>query len=448
MILLEFAVFFSAVYVGYLIRFIELENLFFDYTHLTTALFFSFTLLVSFTGMGLYRRSNSWGKAGLQLRVLAAFALGALVMTLYFYSFPDFFAGRGVFGFALIFSLLGVIILRYLFYKYSNHRDLGRRVLVLGVGENARKIVELEEEGRNLNLNVVGCIRMGEEECHIGATKLVETKTSLNEYAIINDIDEVVVAPDERRCGLPVDEILDCKMNGFDVVDFLTFFEREAGLIKVDSLHPSWMVFSDGFRVGNLRHVAKRVFDIGASVMLLAVAWPVMLVTAAAIWIESGGKGPIFYSQVRVGANWELFKIIKFRSMRTDAEKDGRAQVATLNDSRITRVGAIIRKTRIDEFPQLFNVLKGQMSFVGPRPERPEFVEKFAETIPYYSERHRVKPGITGWAQLCYPYGEGEKDALEKLQYDLYYLKNYSLFLDMMIILQTTEVILWGKGAR
>ncbi|MDV3242705.1 MAG: exopolysaccharide biosynthesis polyprenyl glycosylphosphotransferase, partial [Methylocaldum sp.] len=203
-----------------------------------------------------------------------------------------------------------------------------------------------------------------------------------------------------------------------------------------------------GFRYSGFQQLSKRAFDVLASLALLAVSWPIMLLTALAIVLESGWRAPVFYHQVRVGKNWRLFKVIKFRSMRTDAEKDGKARWATRNDDRVTRVGRFIRKTRIDELPQLFNVLKGEMSFVGPRPERPEFVEKFAETIPYYSERHRVKPGITGWAQLCYPYGSNYQDAIEKLQYDLYYVKNYSLFLDFLIMLQTIEVVVWGKGAR
>jgi sugar transferase (PEP-CTERM system associated) len=215
----------------------------------------------------------------------------------------------------------------------------------------------------------------------------------------------------------------------------------------LDLLQPSWLIFSDGFRYGWLRVITKRMFDIGASGALLFFAWPVMVLAALAIVIESGGRGPIFYRQVRVGENWRLFQLIKFRSRRVDAESNG-PQWATKNDSRVTRVGAFMRKTRIDELPQLFNVLKGDMSFVGPRPERPMFVEQLSQNIPFYSERHRVKPGVTGWAQICYPYGASEEDAQQKLQYDLYYVKNYSLFLDLLILLQTAEVILWGRGAR
>ncbi|MBS1213307.1 MAG: sugar transferase, system associated subfamily, partial [Proteobacteria bacterium] len=294
---------------------------------------------------------------------------------------------------------------------------------------------------------VIAYVRMNEEPVRVDPERLMELQGPLNAFVQKADIDEIVVAPDDRRGGLAVDEILDCKMAGVAVVDLLSFFEREGGMLRVDCLHPSWLVFSDGFRLGGARHGAKRLFDVVVSLVLLALVWPIMLLTALAIMIESGFRAPVFYQQFRVGLNWKMFKVTKFRSMRTDAERGG-VQMTRKNDERVTRVGSIIRKARIDELPQLFNVLAGDMSFVGPRPERPEFVEKFAETIPYYSERHRVKPGITGWAQLCYPYGSNYQDAIEKLQYDLYYVKNYSPFLDMLIILQTLEVVLWGRGAR
>ena len=192
-------------------------------------------------------------------------------------------------------------------------------------------------------------------------------------------------------------------------------------------------------------HAIKRTFDITASTLLLLATFPIMLATALLIYLED--RGPVFYRQIRVGKNWKLVNVLKFRSMRTDAEKNG-AQWATTNDDRVTKIGRFIRKTRIDELPQMFNVLRGDMSFVGPRPERPEFVEQFSQSIPFYAERHRVKPGVTGWAQISYPYGASEKDTIEKLQYDLYYVKNYSIFLDLTILFQTAEVILWGKGAR
>ena len=239
-------------------------------------------------------------------------------------------------------------------------------------------------------------------------------------------------------------EILDCKMSGVDVVDLLSFFEREMGKIKLDVLDPSWMFLSDGFRGGSVRAYLKRLFDILLALALLPLLLPLMLLVAIAVFVEGGFRGPILYRQVRVGENGRPFRMVKFRSMKTDAEKDG-AQWASRNDARVTRVGGVIRKVRLDELPQIFNVLRGSMSFVGPRPERPEFVEQLAENIPYYNERHRVKPGLTGWAQICYQYGSSEEDAFEKLQYDLYYVKNYSLLLDLMILVQTLEVVLMGK---
>ena len=237
-------------------------------------------------------------------------------------------------------------------------------------------------------------------------------------------------------------------MSGINVLELATFFERRAGKIRLDMVNPSWLYLSEGFHVSMFRKVAKRVVDILAVLMLLPVALPFMILVTIAIKLEGGGRGPVLYSQVRVKQDGEPFNIYKFRSMVTDAEKDGVAKWASKNDSRITRVGRIIRKGRLDELPQLFNVLKGDMSFVGPRPERPEFVEKLAESIPYYEERHRVKPGLTGWAQVCYSYGDTEEDSIQKLQYDLYYVKNYSVLLDLLILLQTAEVVLLGKGAQ
>jgi len=447
--LLDCGIFFSAFYMGTVLRFFpDLQDSFsvIDLTN-PSAVFCTF-MLASTTGMGLYQRVQQGGDAGLLLRVLASFVLGTSLMGLVFYVIPTIFVGRGVFGYALLSALALTLFSRFLFLKFVDRQELRRRVLVLGAGYNANMIKEFESKASNASFRVIGFVQMGGDSCRIEPHRLCALEMPLNEFAVVHDIDEIVVAPDDRRGGLAVDEILDCKMNGLDVVDLLHFFEREAGLIRVDCLHPSWLVFSDGFRYSGFQQLSKRTFDIVASLALLAVSWPIMLLTAFAIVVESGWRAPVFYRQVRVGKNWRLFKVIKFRSMRVDAEKDGRARWATRDDDRVTWVGRFIRKTRIDELPQLFNVLKGEMSFVGPRPERPEFVEKFAETIPYYSERHRVKPGITGWAQLCYPYGSSYQDAIEKLQYDLYYVKNYSLFLDFLIMLQTIEVVIWGKGAR
>ncbi len=445
LILMETGIFVSSVYCGLLFRYQTVLPL--DMSLVIQSSLYASTLMLANTGMGMYQRSQTWGEPELLLRILASLLLGTLFMGLMFYSFPPIAIGRGVFGYALLSSFMGVTILRMLFYSLIDRKVLNRRVVVLGAGRNARKIIELERNAAQ-NIDVIGCIASDYHPILVPEEKLIRPRVPLYEYVLNEQIDEIVIAPDDRRKGLPVDEILDCRMYGFEVIDLLTFFEREAGFIRVDSLYPSWLVYSDGFRMGFVRISTKRIFDITVSLMLLFVTWPIMLLTMIAIKLESRFKGPIFYYQTRVGLSWRLFNVIKFRSMRLDAEAAGGPKMAREDDDRITLVGKFIRKFRIDELPQLFNVLKGDMSFVGPRPERPEFVEQYAEAVPYYSERLRVKPGITGWAQLCYSYGDNERDALQKLQYDLYYVKNYSLFFDLIIILQTIEVVLWSKGAR
>jgi sugar transferase (PEP-CTERM system associated) len=256
----------------------------------------------------------------------------------------------------------------------------------------------------------------------------------------------VVGVRERRNGGLPADQLLECKLAGIEIVDLSSFFERETGQIQLESLNASWMIFSDGFRRGSIKDITKRMFDIAASSVLLLLTLPVMFITTMLIWLESGS--PILYRQERVGEYGRSFPVLKFRSMRVDAESDGVPQWAKKQDDRVTRVGRVIRKMRIDELPQVFNVLRGDMSFVGPRPERPYFVNELTSQIPYYPSRHTVKPGITGWAQIRYPYGATTEDAIQKLQYDLYYVKNHTLFLDLVILLQTAQVILFGKGAR
>jgi sugar transferase (PEP-CTERM system associated) len=276
---------------------------------------------------------------------------------------------------------------------------------------------------------------------------LVEPKgPTLFETASALHAHEIVIAPDERRGGVPMDQILQCAQQGIAIVDLPAFFEREAGLIKLEIADPSSLVFSGGFDHSFPRRLSKRAFDISAALLLLLMAWPAMLLVAACVWLESGS--PILYRQTRVGEAGRTFNLTKFRSMRTDAEKDGVARWASSNDDRTTRVGRFIRMTRLDELPQLFNVLAGDMSFVGPRPERPQFVDQLNGEIRYYNVRHSVKPGLTGWAQLRYPYGASVNDAREKLKFDLFYVKNHGLVFDFMILLQTVEVVLFRRGAR
>jgi sugar transferase (PEP-CTERM system associated) len=260
-------------------------------------------------------------------------------------------------------------------------------------------------------------------------------------------VDEIVVALTERRAGsMPLRQLLDCKVAGVKVHDLNTHFEKTLGQIRIDYLNASWLIFGDGFNQGLWRTAVKRVFDLFCATILLVLSLPVMLATAVLIKLES--PGPVLYRQVRTGLHGRSFSIAKFRSMRNDAEKDGKPVWAAANDARVTRVGAVIRRLRIDELPQLFNVLLGEMSLVGPRPERPYFVEQLTQEIPFYALRHSVKPGVTGWAQVRYPYGATVEDSQEKLQYDLYYVKNHTLFLDLLVLMETVSVVLTGKGAR
>ena len=267
---------------------------------------------------------------------------------------------------------------------------------------------------------------------------------SLVKLARQYNVEEIVVSVQNRRGGFPIKELLDCKLQGVKVTDAATFFERETCQIRVDSLQPSWLVFGGCFDQSFVRIFMKRSFDLICSTIILAVTFPIMLAAAALVYLED--RGPVFYSQERVGLDGKTFRVHKFRSMGADAEKGGKPQWAAQNDPRVTRIGNIMRKTRIDELPQILNVFKGQMSFVGPRPERPYFVEQLIEVVPYYNVRHSIKPGITGWAQVRYGYGASAEDALQKLQYDLYYVKNNSLFLDILVLIDTLKVVLFRSG--
>jgi len=435
----ECLVFVVSIYIGAILRMRTLGAEGTEYLPYT-ALLYAIVMMVSMLAMGLYQRQFFVGASGLLVRIFGAFFVGATAMSLVFYVQPLLFLGRGAFGLSMLASLIGVLGLRVFLVRFVDAQMFKRRVVVLGAGKQAKTIAQVDTDN---NYRIIDFIQYQHEPALVECIQLDQPLVS---YVIKNDIDEVVVAVDDRR-GLPVDELLDCKMSGFDVIEVSSFFEKETYKIQLDTVHPSWLMFSDGFSVNHLATLVKRLFDLLASSLVFLIAWPFIVLTALAVWMEGRFKEPILYSQHRVGQNWKLFKVYKFRSMRVDAEKNG-AQWAQQNDPRVTKVGAFIRKTRLDEFPQLWNVLKGDMSFVGPRPERPEFVEDLAKNIPYYSERHRVKPGITGWAQMCYAYGSSQEDAIQKLQYDLYYVKNYSLFLDLIILIQTAEIILWGKGAR
>lgn len=412
-----------------------------------SALIYALIMTLSMIAIGLYQARLREGVLGFLLRLSAALFLGTVALSLVFYIFPSLFLGRGVLLLAEMVSFVGISLIRNIIY-FSGSTIFKKQILVLGAGERAASITELRRKSDQVGFNILGYVHVRGESDVVESNKVIYLNSSLLEFCVDNNIDEIVIAINDRRKTLPMPELLDCKISGVDIVDVLQFFERETSKIKLDHLHPSYLLYSDGFQQGIGRQNIKRLFDVVISGIFLLLTWPLMAITALSIMLESGFRQPILYRQVRVGEDGKPFQVLKFRSMQTDAEKDGKAQWAVKNDSRITKVGGFIRKVRIDELPQIFNVFKGNMSFVGPRPERPEFVGELSDKIPYFNERHRIKPGITGWAQLSYPYGASEKDSLEKLQYDLYYVKNHSLFLDFLILLQTVEVILFSRGAR
>jgi sugar transferase (PEP-CTERM system associated) len=322
------------------------------------------------------------------------------------------------------------------------------RILIFGAGPAAELVGDTLNRS-DPNAHIVGFVPgPNERETAVPSNRILHADgTGLAALSHKLRVDEIVVALTERRAGsMPLRQLLDCKVSGVKVHDLNTHFEKTLGQIRIDFLNASWLIFGDGFNQGALRTAVKRVFDIFSASLLLLVSLPVMAVTALVIKLES--PGPVLYRQERVGLNGRTFSIAKFRSMRSDAEKDGKPVWASANDSRVTTVGAFIRKVRIDELPQLFNVLKGEMSLVGPRPERPFFVDQLTQEIPFYALRHSVKPGVTGWAQVRYPYGATVEDSLQKLQYDLYYVKNHTLFLDLVVLMETVGVVLTGKGAR
>ena len=345
-------------------------------------------------------------------------------------------------------AITSSLIVRLLFENILDQDMFKRRVLVYGAGQRVSSLLELRRRSDRRGFKLVGYMATEGDQLLVPAEHLIPRPGDLFEWVNRNPVDEIVVAMDDRRKGFPMHELLECRVAGIDILELPSFLERETGKVRLDVLNPSWIIFGEGFKASMTLRAIERAFDVAASLGLLAIGAPFMMLATLAIKLEDGLRAPIFYRQHRVGRHGEVFDVLKFRSMRVAAERSGKAQWATTNDPRVTKVGAFIRKTRIDELPQLITVLKGDMSFVGPRPERPEFVDHLEQKIPYYRERHTVKPGITGWAQLCYPYGSSEKDALEKLQYDLYYVKNRSILFDLAILVQTVEVVLWGKGAR
>ncbi|MEH6625356.1 MAG: TIGR03013 family XrtA/PEP-CTERM system glycosyltransferase [Motiliproteus sp.] len=448
--LLESVAIMSCLFIGIIYSGYGHNGSFIDHFFCLECLTFVIVIFISMAAMGLYHARLRGETTELVARIFLSFGLATIVQALLFYFVPYLNISATAIAIALLLSFFTVCGIRYMFLRLDQSSLLKKRVLVLGAGELASIIHhKMRRDSDRRGFRLMGYVNMNDDSTSICEEHLLHIDLEhLDQYASRYQIDEVVVAVDQRRGKLPMDSLYRCRIAGVNVIDVAGFVERESGKIPLKMMYPSWVIYGDGYRkTGLLSRGIKRLFDMFVGALFVLFTWPIMVITALLIKLECGPRSAVIYTQVRVGRYGEPFSIYKFRSMREDAEKDG-AVWAMQNDNRVTAVGAFIRKYRVDELPQLFNILRGDMSFIGPRPERPEFVDKLSASIPYYGDRHQVKPGLTGWAQICYSYGSSEEDALEKLQYDLYYIKNYTLLLDTIILIQTSEVIFFGKGAR
>lgn len=411
---------------------------------LLRALVVALFVTTAMAAFGLYQAYVRHQQSDLMLRLLLSFSISGIGLPVLYYLVPQVYIGRGILAMGLGLALLAVFAARTVVQRLVGKDALKRRVLVLGTGHNASLIRRnLHDDPSTL---LVGFVPLPNTPLAVPSDLLLYPDCNLLDFGKRLHLHEIVMATEERRGTLPMEEILECMQGGIAMTDLSTFLEREIGMLELEAVDISWMVFSGGFDNSLPRRLSKRFFDLAAASALLLATWPLMLVVALCIWLESGA--PVLFRQSRVGEGGREFELVKFRSMRLDAEGDGVARWAQQGDSRVTRFGRFIRVARLDELPQLFNVLRGEMSLVGPRPERPQFVDQLSSEIRYYPVRHCVKPGLTGWAQLRYPYGASVDDAREKLKYDLFYAKNHTFLLDLVILVQTVEVVVFGRGAR
>ena len=445
--IVDFAMLIAAAEAGWVLRVWQIGSKVTPITdRVPQLLSFAVALQCAMVSVGVYGNEALQSLRFAAARLLVAVSLGVILISMMFFLFPELTLWRSNSLYAMLLAIALLILVRALFGGMLGGEAFKRRLLVLGAGARAERIRALGERP-GAGFMVVGYVAMNDGPQRIADAVNRDDIASLGEHVLALRASEVVLALDERRNAVPLADLLRVKTTGVHVNEISTFLERETGRVDLDSVRPSWLIFSDGFSAGRrISSIAKRLFDLGASALLLLLAAPLIVLAALLVKLES--KGPAFFRQSRVGLYGETFDILKLRSMRQDAEAAGKAVWASENDPRITRVGRIIRKLRIDELPQVWTVLKGEMSFVGPRPERPQFVSDLEAQLPFYAERHVIKPGITGWAQINYPYGASLEDARHKLEYDLYYAKNYTPFLDVLILLQTVRVLLWPDGAR
>jgi sugar transferase (PEP-CTERM system associated) len=436
-----------AIYSGLFLRFGEQtgSSITSELIVIKIVVFVAVTLFASFL-LELYNFDKNSTKKEIASHIIIAISLTYMLLSSVYYLIPAIMLGRGVLGYSLVSLALFQLVLHIAYKTGLSLPAFAKRVIVLGTGPLAGTIGDIILT-TNHNHVLSGYINGNGELMDVPFKNVInDGKEGLVEMVKREKTDKIVVSLSERRGLFPLNDVLSCKMSGIEVIDANSFYEQVMGKLLLENINPSWFIFSDGFRITLGLLLAKRISDILLSVVGLILCSPIIPFIALAIKISS--PGPIFLRQVRVGAREKPFVLYKFRTMGQDAEKNSGAVWAQKDDPRVTKVGKLLRVSRLDEIPQMFNVLKGDMSFVGPRPERPEFVEKLKEIIPYYSKRHFVKPGITGWAQVKYQYGASVDDAVEKLRYDLYYIKNLSLALEMITVLETIKVVLFGRGGR
>lgn len=438
----EFFLLLVCFYVGVITSWVEHpQDLSLLVVYLQQAVIFALILTTSMFAMGLYEGLLTSSTARIMVRLLVAFFAGFAVLAAIFYTVPEFSTWRAVIANSMVVALLIVGLTHFLFLRSVNLNLLKRRVLVIGTGRLAARIQDLESRGQAYGFTTLGFVSASDEDRSVLESNIMSNPQSLINLVERTKADEIVVTTEGKQMDIPMEQLVECGFRGVPVMDYSTFWERETKKTDLDALTENWILMAGGLPGSWFHHFVMRSFDIFLSVTALIFLLPVIVGTAIAIKLDS--PGPIFYHQTRVGLRGKHIRLFKFRSMRTDAESNGVPQWSGENDPRVTAIGAFIRKTRIDELPQILNVLRGDMKFVGPRPERPFFVEKLAQDIPFYTQRFQVKPGIAGWAQLNYPYAASIEDAREKLEYDLYYIKNYGLMLDLIVVLQTIRVVLW-----
>ncbi len=452
-VLLAFAAFFSAAIVRF--GYVETTITLFDFRGFSTAVFFAVVSIFSSQLMDVYDFSKNSNKLEILINIVLGTSTSFFMLSIAYYLEPSVMMGRGFLIISIALFALYQFLWHCLFLIYRHHPQFSQRILILGTGPLAQQMGQLVTSSFN-SYTLTGYATCSSNESNhsdrennalsVPPESILGSSDQLVAVASEARADTIVVALSERRGIFPLRDVLHCKLKGIEIMEAPSFYERVHGKLMLEHITPSWIIFSSGFRRTTLLTLFKRCSDIILAALGLLLTAPFFPLIALLIKIDS--PGPLFFRQIRVGGSEEQFNLYKFRSMRQDAELATGAVWAQQNDPRVTRIGLFIRNTRIDEIPQLFNVLKGDMSFIGPRPERPEFVEKLKIVIPYYSKRHFIKPGVTGWAQVRYPYGASVEDAVEKLRYDLYYIKNLSVSLDLLIFFETIKVVLFGRGVR